>query len=104
MAEPQVFHSRVTVNTEHGLHIRPCTILAQSAMKFQCQVRLVHGKQRVDAKSILDLMTLGAAAGTVLELETEGGDASEAIQQLTRLFEENFQLEPAPGSPAAAVG
>ncbi|OYW24098.1 MAG: hypothetical protein B7Z55_02875 [Planctomycetales bacterium 12-60-4] len=81
MSETQVYRRRVTVNFEQGLHIRPCTMLAQLAMKFQSRIRLCKGTTGVDAKSILELMTLGATSGSVLELEVEGIDAAVVASQ-----------------------
>jgi phosphocarrier protein len=104
MSETQVYRRPVTVKTEHGLHIRPCTLLAQLAMKFQSRIRLSKGTQQVDAKSILELMTLGAVAGTVLELEVDGSDAAEAVEHVTALFDGNFAPPaPAPSTQAAIV-
>lgn len=99
MAEAQVFRRSVSVKSEHGLHIRPCTQLAQLSMKYQSRVRLGRDGKFVDAKSILELMTLGAASGSVLELEVEGPDAAEAMEHLAALFETHFAP---PSQPAAA--
>ena len=97
MVNAQVFRRNVQVKSEHGLHIRPCTVLAQTAAKFQCRVRIGAGNRMVDAKSILDLMTLAAAAGTDLVVETEGSDAAAAIEQIVALFNGNFAA-PAPSA------
>lgn len=102
MAELQVFRRSVAVKPEHGLHIRPCTLLAQLAIKFQSRIRLTLGSRQVDAKSILDLMTLAAGHGAVLELEVEGSDAAEAFEQVCGLFDTGFETAPAsPPTPAA---
>jgi phosphocarrier protein HPr len=87
MAESQVFRRTVVVKAEQGMHIRPCTAVAQLAMKFHSRVRLTKGSQQADAKSILDLMTLAAGPDTQLILEVDGEDAAEAIEHLTALFE-----------------
>jgi phosphotransferase system HPr (HPr) family protein len=93
----------VTVKSEQGLHIRPCTLLAQLAMKFQSRIRLTKGTTHVDAKSILELMTLAATSGTALDLEVDGSDAAEAIEQIAALFDTNFTppAVPAANQPAA---
>ncbi|MBI1348281.1 HPr family phosphocarrier protein [bacterium] len=103
MAETQSYRREVTVKSEHGLHIRPCTVLAQSAMKFQSRIHLNKPGMQVDAKSILDLMTLAAAPGAVLELEVDGPDAAEAIEHLAALFDSGFAPTPAEAKPSAAV-
>ncbi len=96
MAESQVYRRKVQVKSEHGLHIRPCTVLAQAAMKFQSRIRLGMPGRLVDARSILELMTLAAAPGSELDLEVEGGDAAEALEQMAALFDTNF----APPTPS----
>jgi len=101
MAETQFYRRSVTVKSEHGLHIRPCTILAQTAMKFQSRIRLCKPGTQVDAKSILDLMTLGAVHGTLLDLEVDGADAAEAIEHVAALFENGFAPPSTESMPAA---
>ena len=99
--ETQVYRQTVTVKAPQGLHIRPCTLVAQQAMKFQSRVRLSKPGTQADAKSILELMTLGAVYGTELVLEVEGTDAAEAVQHLAVLFESDFGIAPAPPQPSA---
>lgn len=87
------------MKAEQGLHIRPCTAVAQLAMKFQSRVRLSKDSLTpVDAKSILDLMTLAAGPNVELDLEVDGPDAAEAVEHLAALFESDFapQASPAP--------
>lgn len=104
MAETQVFRRSVTVKSEHGLHIRPCSQLAQLSMKYQSRVRLGRDGKFVDAKSILELMTLGAPSGSVLDLEVDGADAAEAIENLAALFDGEFAPAPTPEqAPSASV-
>lgn len=102
--DTQVFRRTVTVKAPHGLHIRPCTLVAQQAMKFQSRIRLTKPGVQADAKSILELMTLGAVHGAELMLEVDGPDAADALQQLAGLFDTDFGPVPAPSpsSPTAA--
>lgn len=80
----------VTVNAENGLHLGPCSQVAQLAQKFRSDVRIRKADLSVDAKSVFDLMILAASQGTVLVVEARGEDASEATEQLAHLFETNF--------------
>ena len=66
------FALRVRVLNDQGLHARPAARLAQEAQKFACDIRLVHGGEAVDAKSILDILTLAAGQGSELELRASG--------------------------------
>ncbi|MDP1795953.1 MAG: HPr family phosphocarrier protein [Planctomycetaceae bacterium] len=96
MSDSQVYRRKVTVKAEQGLHIRPCTAVAQLAMKFQSRVRLMKDTNSpVDAKSILDLMSLAAGPQSELELEVDGPDAAEAMEHLSALFESDF-MTPSP--------
>lgn len=101
--DTQVFRRTVTVKAPQGLHIRPCTLVAQQAMKFQSRCRLSRADVHADAKSILELMTLGAVHGAELLLEVEGGDAADALQQLAALFDTDFGTAPATPQPASAA-
>jgi phosphocarrier protein HPr len=92
MADTQVYRRRVMVKAEHGLHIRPCTAVAQMAMKFRSRVRLSKPGQQADAKSILDLMTLAAGPGSELDLEVDGPDAPDAMEHLAALFDSGFAV------------
>ncbi len=80
----------VVVNNPQGIHARPADLLVRLAKQFQSRIELVRENQRVDAKSILDLLTLGAAQGTALVLEAEGPDAELALDAIAELFAANF--------------
>jgi len=95
MADTPVYRRRVVVKAEHGLHIRPCTMVAKLATQFGCRVRLISNGKQADAKSILDLMTLAAGPGTELDLEAEGPDAETALDQLAALFDSDFAVQEA---------
>lgn len=87
----QVTVSReVVVGIEQGLHARPADLVAREARKWQSRIELVADRQRADGKSILDLLTLAAEAGTRLIVEATGPDAREAVDAIGRLFDRNF--------------
>jgi len=78
---------RVIVRGEHGLHARPAGKLAQKAQSFRSEIYLLAGENRADAKSILDVLTLAAGPGEVVEIQARGEDAGEALDTLKMLFE-----------------
>jgi len=82
--------AQVRVANELGLHARPAARLAQEAQKFESAILLVTGQQEVDAKSILDILTLAAPRGCGLTIRASGGDARAAVERLTGLFRERF--------------
>ncbi len=85
-----VLQKKVTVGLSNGLHLRPQSMIVQVAQTFESELTLTDGVKKVDLKSMLDLMTLGAEFGTELILEATGPDSSEAIQKISELFESDF--------------
>ncbi len=81
---------QVFIKNELGLHARPAAQLAQEAAKFNSSVKLVLDDMEVDAKSVLDILTLAAAKGRLLTLQAAGEDAEEAVLHLERIFREGF--------------
>lgn len=84
---------QVTVQLENGLHLVPCSRIAGVANQFASDVRISKANRSVDAKTILELMTLNAEFGTVLTVSAAGEDASEAVTQLADLFDSNFATD-----------
>jgi phosphocarrier protein HPr len=92
MSSPPV--SRVVViQNEQGLHARPAEMFARTALKFESRITVIRGDRRVDGKSIIDLLTMGATQGTELTVEAEGNDATEAVETLAKLVESGFHVE-----------
>ena len=89
MSSPSV-QNTVVINNPQGLHARPAEMMARMAMQFESEVELIRDAQRVDAKSILHVLTLGAVQGTEIILHAQGVDAQEAVEALTRLVESDF--------------
>ena len=80
----------VTVMNEAGLHARPADLLVRIANRFQSEILVGKGSEFVDCKSILSLLTLGAAKGTELSLRITGSDAGEAMEVVCELFNSGF--------------
>ena len=89
MAEETVT-CQVTVTNEQGLHLRPADALVQLAQKFVADIELVYEGGSFDAKSILEVMALGAGPGTQLVVQARGLDASQAVALLASAFQEGF--------------
>jgi phosphotransferase system HPr (HPr) family protein len=85
----------IVITNTQGLHARPADMFARLARQFQSRIELVRNDRRVQASSIIDLLTLGAAQGTELVLEAEGDDAEEAVEALAKLVESGFPMEEA---------
>lgn len=81
---------QVVVANQLGLHARPAGVLAREAQSFEAEIFLIAGDQEVDAKSILDILTLAAGQGSPLELRAVGADAETALNTLEALFKSKF--------------
>lgn len=88
---PEYLSRMIIVASENGLHARPAGRLAQEAQAFEANISLVHDGQTVDAKSILDILTLAAGPGNMVELRAEGSDAEAALNRLEALFLNKFE-------------
>jgi len=73
-----MFSTRVTITNPQGLHMRPAYLLAETASKFDASIELVKDDIRVDGKSVLGILTLGAAQGTDVVVEARSRQARSA--------------------------
>ena len=73
-----------------GLHLRAAGRFAETAARFASEVHLAVGGRKVNAKSVLDILTLGAGPGIQLRIVAEGPDAGEALDELEQLVRSNF--------------
>ena len=87
----------VVVPNKQGMHARPAELFVRRAQQFQSKIEIVRDGYRIEAKSIMNLLTLGAAQGTELVLEADGPDAQEAIDTLTQVVEKEFLEEDGEG-------
>ena len=95
MAE-ELVRRQLRVTNPQGLHSRPAAELARLAIRFQSRIELIKEGQRVDAKSIIEVLTLGATQGMELVLEVRGSDAQAAAYAIERLFLEMRDVEADP--------
>lgn len=76
----------VTVRLPHGLHSRPSARLAQLAREFDASVALIAANGEVDARSTLDLLSLGLQANDHVKIFASGPQAPEALLAVTKLL------------------
>jgi phosphocarrier protein len=91
MADPVVSRNVVVANPQ-GLHARPAELFVKTASQYQARIEVIKDGQRVDGKSILNILTLAAVQGTQLCLEATGPDAQAALDALSGLFERSFDV------------
>ncbi len=73
-----------------GLHARPAAKLVQTVLQFQSDVQVNVNGQRVNAKSIMGLLTLAAAQGTQMTVTAQGPDAEQAMNAVRQLIASGF--------------
>ncbi|MGR3177044.1 MAG: phosphoenolpyruvate--protein phosphotransferase [Candidatus Anammoxibacter sp.] len=87
---PNLFECEVVMMNNDGLHARPAAIFAEKAARFESEITICAKNKKVDGKSIIDLLTLGAAKGTKLLIKAEGKDGKDAIDALVHLVKGDF--------------
>ena len=83
----------VTISNRAGIHARPAALLVQVTKDFKCSIYFEKGRNRINAKSIMGIITLGAAYGTEIKIIAEGEDEEMAVKTIARLFESKFEEE-----------
>lgn len=81
----------LTVSSPVGLHARPAALVVQEAAKFGCQVMIEHGARQANAKSLLQVLALGAKGGQEVRIRADGEGEEEAIKALRDLFEAGLE-------------
>jgi phosphotransferase system HPr (HPr) family protein len=76
-----------------GLHLRAASTLAETVKKFNATVTLGSGERAVNARSVTNLIMLGAGQGTKLKVKVEGPEAHAAMNAIKQIFERRFNEE-----------
>jgi phosphocarrier protein len=74
-----------------GIHARPAALIVQSIKDCKCDIYFERDHDKINAKSIMGVMTLGAGYGVELTITADGEDEAQAIATLTHLFESKFE-------------
>jgi len=84
-------YREVVVINPLGLHARPSAQVTQVASRFRAEVWLSRNSRRVNAKSIMGVMMLAAAKGSIVTIETEGADEAAALKAIAALIANYFE-------------
>ncbi|MGC9113002.1 HPr family phosphocarrier protein [Acidilobus sp.] len=76
----------VVLENKDGLHARPAALLVQEASKYKSEIYISKDGIKANAKSIIEVMSLGAEQGSKIEIEVNGDDAKEAMEHLLDLI------------------
>jgi len=82
---------KVTIKNRAGIHARPAALIAQTANRFASEIIIERDEARINAKSIMGIITMAASYNTVLIVSADGTDEKEAIEALTALFDNKFE-------------
>lgn len=85
-----MYSKEVVLQNQVGLHARPATFFIQKANEFKSSIWVEKEERRVNAKSLLGVLSLGIARGTSINVIADGIDEKEAVDALAMLVENNF--------------
>lgn len=77
----------IVVRCESGLHNKQATYFVQKANEFDCNIWLESGNRKMNAKSLLGIMSLGVVTGATVSLSAEGDQAENAVESLELLLQ-----------------
>ncbi len=81
-----LIEKNLTIQNEQGFHARPAAIFVQIANKYESDIVVKKGRQEVNGKSIMGLLTLAAEKGAKIQIKVNGPDAKEAIEELQKII------------------
>ncbi|RQD69190.1 MAG: HPr family phosphocarrier protein [Tindallia sp. MSAO_Bac2] len=79
------------ITNETGIHARPAAALVKHAMRFESDIHIHRGGNQYDAKSIMNVMSMGVRQGEEIRLVVKGPDEALAFEELVELIENNFK-------------
>ena len=85
-----MYVKEVTVENQVGLHARPATFFIQKANEFKSSIWVEKEERRVNAKSLLGVLSLGIVSGTSIRIIADGSDEKNAVESLVKLVESGF--------------
>ena len=85
-----MFSKEVEVLNQVGLHARPATFFIQKANEFKSSIWVEKDERKVNAKSLLGVLSLGITKGTTISIIADGADEEEAVVTLVNLIASNF--------------
>lgn len=85
-----MFNKEVIVRCESGLHNKQATYFVQKANEFDCNIWIECGSRRMNAKSLLGIMSLGVITGVTVTLYADGAQAEAAVNALEELLQRDI--------------
>lgn len=88
-----MFVREVMVKNQVGLHAKPATFFIQKANEFKSSIWIEKEDRRVNAKSLLGILSLGIVGGTTVKVIADGADEKAAVDALIELVDSGFSEE-----------
>lgn len=88
-----MYEKTVVVKNKTGLHARPAAMFVQTANKFKSEIFIEKEGKKVNAKSIMGVMSLAVSQGTTIAISAQGEDEKDAVEALVELVESKFGEE-----------
>jgi phosphocarrier protein len=88
-----MYEETVKIINRAGVHARPAALLVQAAKDFRSEIYMERGNDRINGKSIMGVITLGATYGSEIKIIAEGEDERAAVKALVHLFMTKFEEE-----------
>ena len=85
-----MYVKEVTVENQVGLHARPATFFIQKANEYKSSIWVKKEERRVNAKSLLGVLSLGIVGGTTIRIIADGTDEQAAVDGLVKLVNSGF--------------
>lgn len=85
-----MFVKEVDVKNQVGLHARPATFFIQKANEYKSAIWVEKEERRVNAKSLLGILSLGIVEGSAIRIIADGADEEQAVSSLVKLVESGF--------------
>ncbi|MCF6335396.1 MAG: HPr family phosphocarrier protein [Spirochaetales bacterium] len=81
----------VTIKNRAGIHARPAALIVRTASEFESEIFIELDDMKINAKSIMGIITLGANYKSILQISAEGEDEEDAVSAIAKLFENRFE-------------
>ncbi len=85
-----MYKVEVTLKNETGLHARPANLFAREASKYKSEIKVTKDNKEYNGKSIIAILSMGAAKGDSLTITADGADEKNALEALKSLIDNDF--------------
>jgi phosphocarrier protein len=83
----------ITISNRAGIHARPAAMIVQAIKNYKCDIFLEKDSDKINAKSIMGIITLAAGYGTEIKITADGEGEEAAVETIVHLFESKFEEE-----------